>query len=105
MANVSDEERGATMAEWGAWMGNLREKGKLKGGVPFNPESAAVINHTGETTPGFYAEGNNVNVGGFIHIVADNLEEAIAIAKSSPALHGPGSSVEVKEFMSMEMPS
>lgn len=101
MANLSEEEREATMNEWGAWMGNLQEQGKLKGGLPFNPEAAAVINSKMETTNSFHSHGNNVNVGGFIHLEAGSLAEAIEIAKTCPGLHGPESTIEVREFMEM----
>ncbi len=105
MVEMSDEERAASMAEWGAWMGGLQEKGKLKGGLPFNPATAAVINSNKEATNGFYSHGNNVNVGGFIHLEAEDLNEAIELAKSCPGLHGPGSSIEVREFMEMPQPA
>lgn len=101
MTNLSDEERGAVMAEWGAWMGNLQEKGQLKGGLPFNPESAVVINNKAEVSNGFFTEGNNINVGGYIHLEVANIDEAIAIAKTTPGLHTEASTIEVKELMSM----
>ncbi|MCH7534489.1 MAG: hypothetical protein IH948_01855 [Bacteroidetes bacterium] len=34
-----------------------------------------------------------------------NLDEAVAIAKGSPGLHGEGSTIEVREFMEMPVPS
>ena len=34
MANVTDEERNASMAEWGTWMGGLQEQGKLRAYFP-----------------------------------------------------------------------
>ncbi len=101
MMNLSEEEKGAVMAEWGAWMGNLKEQGKLKGGLPFNPASAVVINSEKESKSGYFTSGNDVNVGGFIHLEVADIDEAIAIAKTTPSLHGPGSTVEVKEFMEM----
>ena len=101
MANLSDSEREAVMAEWGAWMGNLQEKGQLKGGLPFNPESAVVIDNKGGVSRGYFNAGNNVNVGGYIHLEVANIEEAIAIAKTTPGLHTEASTIEVKEFMSM----
>ncbi len=105
MANLSEEEQGAVMAEWGAWMGNLQEKGQLKGGLPFNPESAVVINNKGEVSKGYYTQGSGVNVGGFIHLDVANIDEAIAIAKTTPGLHTEASTIEVKEFMNMEAPA
>ena len=105
MASMSDEERAKSMEEWGAWMGGLQEQGKLKGGLPFNPESAAVINSEGEVTQGFHTEGNNINVGGYIHLECENLDEAIAIAKTTPGLHTASSSIEVRESMDMTVPA
>ena len=105
MANLSDEEKGAVMSEWGAWMGNLQQKGQLKGGLPFNPASAAVINSNGEVSNGYFKQGNDINVGGFIHIEVANLDEAIAIAKTTPGLHTEASTIEVREFMSMDVPA
>lgn len=105
MKDMPDEERTASMQEWGAWMGGLKEQGKLKGGLPFNPGAAAVINSKKEATDTFHSHGNNVNVGGFIHLEAENLAEAIEIAKGCPGLHGPQSSIEVREFMEMPQPA
>jgi len=100
MAEMSDEERQASMGEWGTWMGGLQEQGKLKGGLPFNPEAAAVINSSGEVTTGFHNE-NGINVGGYIHLECANLDEAIEIAKGTPGLHTDSSTIEVKEIMEM----
>lgn len=101
MAELSEEQKAASMEEWGAWMGGLQEQGKLKGGLPFHPASAAVINSNKEVSNGLFSHGNNVNVGGYIHLEAGSLEEAIEIAQGCPGLHGPGSTIEVREFMEM----
>jgi hypothetical protein len=101
MMDISDEEKNKTMKEWGAWMGGLQEQGKLKGGLPFNPAVASVINSKMEVSEGFHSHGNNINVGGFIHLEAANIEEAIEIAKGCPGLHGENSTIEVREFMDM----
>ena len=66
MKEMSDEERAKSMGEWGEWMGGLKAQGKLKGGLPFNPGVAAVVNSKKEATNTFHTHGNNVNVGGLI---------------------------------------
>lgn len=105
MMEMTDEQRDAEMQAWGAWMGGLKEKGILKGGLPFNPGAAAVIDANMEVSNNFHSHGNNVNVGGFIHIEAENLAQAVEIAKGCPGLHGPKSTIEVREFMEMPQPA
>ena len=77
---LSQEEIAAHMAEWGTWMEGLKQQGKLKGGLPFTPESAAVLSDNGnQVSDGFYTEPNNVSVGGYIELNAENLNEAIPL--------------------------
>ena len=104
MQEQSEEEMKASMAEWGSWMQSLGSK--LEGGVPFNPESAAILSNEGETvTPGFRTEADGINVGGYILLNAENLDEAIQITKGCPGMHGPDSTIEIRELMTMEMPA
>ena len=87
-------------------MEGLKQQGKLKGGLPFTPESAAVLSDNGnQVSNGFYTEPNNVSVGGYIELSAENLQEAISIAKSCPAMHSPTSTIEVRECMEMSIPA
>lgn len=104
MANHSEEEVAAHMAKWGEYMGGLQSQGKLSGGLPLNPENAVILSNQGETTTsGYFSTGNDVNVGGYLLINADSLEEAIAISKSCPALESPTGSIEVRECMEMSV--
>ena len=65
-----------------------------------------MLSNNGNTVnDGFHAEANGVNVGGYLLINADNLDEAIVISKGCPALESPTSSVEVRECMQMTAPA
>ena len=106
MATMSEEEKAESMAEWGSWMDGLKEKGKLRGGLPFNPESAVILKDNGNTvSEGFYVGEDNLNVGGYIHIEASSLEEATELAQTCPALHGENSTIEIRELMEMTVPA
>lgn len=106
MANQTEEETAAHMAKWGEYMGGLQSQGKLQGGLPFSPEKAAVLSNHGNTVAnGYHAEANDVNVGGYLLINADSLEEAIEISKGCPALEGATGTIEVRECMVMPEPA
>ena len=62
--------------------------GKLGGGSVVSPET---------TTDGPFVEAKEV-VGGFMIVEADSMEEAIEVARESPGVAMPGSSVEVREI-------
>ncbi len=62
--------------------------GKLGGGSVVTADRA---------TDGPFVEAKEI-VGGFMIVAADSLEEAIAVARESPGVAMPGSSVEVREI-------
>ena len=68
---------------------NLGPMGRLSGG-------AKVVTREG-ATDGPFVEAKEV-VGGYMLVTADSLEEAVAIARESPGVLSPGSSVEVREI-------
>ncbi len=99
--NQSPEVVQAHMQKWGAWMGGLKEKGKLVDGLPLS-EKGNVVHKAGEViTDGPFAEGAEV-VGGYLIVTADNLEEAVEISKGCPIYEHNGNT-EVREIMSMDM--
>ena len=91
----------AHMQKWGAWMGGLKEKGKLIDGLPLSGEGK-VVEKAGEViTDGPFAEGAEV-VGGYLIVTADGLNDAVEISKGCPIFEH-GGNVEVREIMSMNM--
>jgi hypothetical protein len=66
--------------------------GKLKGGGKVVTESGA--------TDGPFVESKEV-VGGYMLVSAENIEQAIGVAKESPGVISPGSSVEIREIQEM----
>lgn len=64
--------------------------GKLAGGGKIVTSSA--------TTDGPFAEAKEV-IGGYMIVSADTMDEAVEVARRSPGVWMPGSSVEVREIV------
>ncbi|GAB5473426.1 MAG: YciI family protein [Maribacter sp.] len=97
----SPEEMQAHMQKWGAWMGGLKEAGKLVDGLPLSKEGKVVQERGELVTDGPFAEGAEV-VGGYLIVTADDLDGAVEISKQCPIFEHDGN-VEVREIMSMNM--
>lgn len=97
----SPEEMQAHMQKWGAWMGSLKEAGKLVDGLPLSKEGKVVQKGGDIITDGPFAEGSEV-VGGYLIVTADTLDAAVNLSKQCPIFEHEGN-VEVREIMSMNM--
>ncbi len=80
-------------AKFNAWKEKFQENlvdmgGKLGGGKVVTSEGA---------TDGPFVEAKEV-VGGYMIVSAESMEEAVEIARQSPGVAMPGSSVEVREI-------
>lgn len=90
----------AVMAEINAWFDKWLAKGKIaSGGAELDSVRTAKTVRRGPdgrpvVTDGPYLELKEV-VGGFIHLVADDMDEALAVASGWPGIH-LGDKVEVR---------
>lgn len=98
---LSQEEKQAHMEVWGAWMGGLKEQGKLIDGLPLDKTGKVVHDRGQMVTNGPFAEGAEM-VGGYLIVSAKNLDEAVEISKGCPIFDYEGSFVEIREILSME---
>ncbi len=78
------EELQESLNQFQGWFQQMSENGKLKGAQPLAREGA-VVTKKGIVSDGPFAESKEV-IGGYFLLQVDTLEEAIAIAKSCPAL-------------------
>lgn len=93
-SNVSAEEIAATNKKWNDWIGGIAAQGKLKNhGAHLGP-AGKVLKPGGVVTDGPFVEIRE-QLGGFIVITADNLEEATTLAHGCPALEANGS-IEIR---------
>ncbi len=100
MKNTTQEEMAKTMENWGAWMGALQQKEQLvSGGSPLH-YSGKRLDHDGVVTDISASEFKEL-VSGFSIVKANDIEEAISLAKSCPIFDHSGTTVEVREVMDM----
>jgi hypothetical protein len=92
---LSPEEIQEVMGRWTAWFERLSLQGKLKSGLPLHHEGKIVSGKNGRSVAdGPFAESKEA-IGGFFLLQADDLDEAVRIAKQCPTLDY-GLTVEVR---------
>lgn len=92
------EEQQAHMLVWEQWMGNMAQKGILLGGERLY-DTGAVVRDKGEVvTDGPFIETTEM-IGGYVIVVAKDLEEAVEMSKTCPIFDYKGAFVEVREVM------
>ena len=102
MDGASPEEMQANMAKWMAWIDRLSKANKYVAGEPLLPGGKLVSGKAGKTvTDGPYTEGKEV-VGGFFIINANDMNDAVNIARDCPSFE-TGGTVQVRQVMKMEM--
>jgi hypothetical protein len=86
------------MQKWGQWFQELGQSGRLAGGEALTPNPGKrIIGKNKQVKDGPFAESKEI-ISGFGIILAENLEEAIEIAKGCPVYDIDGS-LEVREVM------
>lgn len=93
---LSPEEIQKIMSRANAWFDRLSSQGKAKAGHPLAHEGKIVSGKKGQTvTDGPFAESKEA-IAGYVLLQADDLNEAIEIAKEWPLLEIQGVSIEVR---------
>jgi hypothetical protein len=77
-----------------AYIGNLMKEGKLKSAAPLDKGSRIVTDNNGTLKDGPFNEAKEV-IAGYFHIVAKDVEEAVAIAKANPIFKDIPTKIEV----------
>jgi predicted dithiol-disulfide oxidoreductase (DUF899 family) len=93
---LSPEEIERMSAEFTAWFERLSNEGKIKSGHRLAQEGKIVVGRN-TVTDGPFVESKEA-IGGYWFIRADNLEEAVEIAKGNPCLDY-GATVEVRPIV------
>jgi hypothetical protein len=92
---ASPEQLQQAMMKWKTWMDGLAKEGKFQGGQRLTREGAVIKGGKKQVIDGPYAEGKEI-VGGYLAIKANDLKEAIEIAKGCPIFDYDGIT-EVRE--------
>src|SRR5215510_10808709 len=98
--NANESKEGMEhMKEWMNWMGMLQQKGTLAGGDPLLP-SAKLISGSGKKVSDGAYTSQGEQVGGYLVVNANDLDEAVEIAKGCPIFKEDGK-VEVRPIQKM----
>ena len=95
--SLSPEEIQQNIARFTAWFEQLSNEGQFKGGGPLMHDGKILAGRKA-VTDGPFAESKEA-IAGFFIIQADNLEQAVEIAKGCPGLEF-GQTVEVRAIAS-----
>jgi len=95
---LSQQELQAAMDKVMAWFEGLNQRGKIKAGQPLSAQGRIISGTNGQlVVDGPFAESKEA-VGGYLLLQADDLNEAVEIARSMPTLNY-GISVEVRPIL------
>jgi hypothetical protein len=95
---LSQQELQAAMDKVMAWFEGLNQGGKIKAGQPLGAQGRIISGTNGRfVLDGPFAESKEA-VGGYLMLQADNLKEAVEIARSAPMLKF-GITVEVRPIL------
>jgi hypothetical protein len=93
----SPEQMKLYMTQWIEWINDISDKGQLADGGNHFSRSGKVLRPKNVMTDKPYTV-NKESVAGYIIILAENIDDAIRIAKKCPILQGEGTSVEIREL-------
>ena len=100
--SLSPEEQQQFLKKCMIYIENLKEEGKLKSAQPIARQGKMISGTKGAWKDGPFNETKEVIVG-YYHILAKDLDEAIAIAKGNPEFeYGTTARVEVRPVKMME---
>lgn len=101
VARMSPDEQQHHVQKVGAFIENLAKQGNLKDAQPLEMQGVVVSGKKGALTDGPFNESKEV-IAGFYHLLANDLEEAVVIAKSDPRFEDEGWRIEVRPIMKVE---
>ena len=99
---LSSEQQQQFLKDCMVYIQNLSKNGKLKGAQPLVREGKMVSGRPGAFKDGPYNESKEIIVG-YYHIIAKDMEEAIAIARRNPEFaYIKGAKIEVRPIKTVE---
>jgi hypothetical protein len=98
----STEQHQQFLKKCETYIGNLKKEGKLKSAQPLERQGKMISGSKGAWNDGPFSETKEVIVG-YYHILANDMDEAIAIAKGNPEFeYGTTARVEVRPIKTKE---
>lgn len=101
-AGMSPEQHLEFVKKCEDYIGILKKVGRLVAAQPLIREGKVISKTKGDWTENPVNPSNQIQVG-YYHILADNIEDAITIAKGNPEFeYVPGASIEVRPIKTKE---
>ena len=94
---ASPEQMESWMKQTMDWIGGIAAQNKFVRGTGLPFADARVVKSDKLVTNGPFGEIKET-IGGFIHVKASSVEEAVEFAKGCPVLQGEGNTVEVRKI-------
>jgi hypothetical protein len=101
--DLSPEQLQQHLTKGGAYIGKLLQEGKLKSANPVDKGSRLVSGSGSSLKDGPFNESKEV-VAGYFVITAENMDEAVAIAKANPIFNDIPTKIEVHPMMAIQAP-
>lgn len=102
LENLSPEQQQQHVQKVQGYIGKLMNEGKLKGAQPLTMEGKIISGSKGALKDGPFNETKEV-IAGYFLIAANDLNEAIEIAKANPVFEdGTDARIEVRPIKIME---
>ncbi|MEM8999220.1 MAG: YciI family protein [Bacteroidota bacterium] len=100
-SNLSPEQMQHHIEKIGAYLKQLAEKGHMKSAQPLENEGVILSYKNREIIDGPFNETKEV-ISGYYHLLAKNLDEAIALAKKDPRFEEGIWRIEVRPIKKVE---
>jgi len=101
IADLSLEQQQEHVQKVGGFIKGLVEQQKMKAAQPLEMEGSIISFRDGKFTDGPFNETKEV-ISGYYHIMAEDLNEAINIAKSDPRFEDGEWRIEVRPIMKVD---
>ena len=98
---LSPEEQQAHVQKIGNYINNLVKEEKLKGAQPLEMEGRIISGKKGALKDGPFIESKEI-IMGYYHILAEDMDEAMEIAKANPMLEKGIGRIEVRPIRTVE---
>jgi hypothetical protein len=95
--DLSPQQLNEHIAKGTSYIGNLIKEGKLKSAAPLDVASKTTTDGNGTIKDGPFNETKEV-IAGYFHIVAENMDEALEIAKANPIFSDIPTKIEVRQM-------
>ena len=101
VAALSPEEQQQHVQKVGGYIEALMKKGVLKEAQPLEMQGVLLSGKKGAFIDGPFNESKEV-IAGYYHLLAENIDEAVAIAKQDPRFEEEGWRMEIRPVMTVE---